>query len=58
MYAGATFVALGALAAFFMFRGELPDELVAEEETVEYYTQCALDGPHPSPVMAGESQES
>lgn len=58
MYAGAFFVVLGAVAAFFLFRGDLPDELVGEDETVEYYTQCAVDGPHPSPLTPGESQES
>lgn len=57
MYAGAIFVALGALAAFFMFRGELPEEFVGEEEEGRHYPQCALDGPHPSPVMATSDSE-
>jgi len=51
MYAGAVFVALGGLAALVMFRGEVPAALLGDEA---HHPQCALDGPHPQPVMAQE----
>lgn len=53
MYAGAVFVALGGLAALVMFRGEVPSALLGDEA---HYPQCALDGPHPHPVMAQEGR--
>ena len=50
MYTGAVFVGLGALAALLMFREGDPDQVFDEEEA-RHYPQCALDGPHPSPVL-------
>lgn len=55
MYAAAIFVGLGALTSAIMFRGDAPH--VVGEEAGSHYPQCALDGPHPSPVMAGEEPE-
>lgn len=52
MAAGAIFVALGALTSFFMLRGDRVGEEAQEPELHRhYYPQCALDGPHPHPVM-------
>lgn len=53
MYAGAVFVALGGLAALVMFRGDVPEELLSEDDG--HYPQCPLDGPHPRPVIDGSS---
>lgn len=53
MFVGAGFVALGALAACVMFRGEVPEELVSDDEG--HHPQCPLDGPHPSPVIGSAS---
>lgn len=57
MYAAATFVGLGALTSALMFRGDEPHEIV-KEEPASHYPQCALDGPHPSPVMSEQIPES
>ena len=41
------------MTSFFMLRGDHGEEEGAEQpEPEHHYPQCALDGPHPHPVMA------
>jgi EmrB/QacA subfamily drug resistance transporter len=53
MVAGAVFVALGGFTSFFMLRRDHPGEDPSDAEVARYHhLQCALDGPHPQPVVA------
>lgn len=57
MVAGAVFVLLGALTAAFMFRGETTEAMPGDDEAASHHPQCAVDGPHPSPVLVGDEPD-
>lgn len=58
MLSGAVLVVLGAVTAFFMFRDPSPDESPREAEPASHHPQCAVDGPHPSPIVAEGEPET